>query len=257
LDPREPLRELEWRLRNAWTWSPRARSPRRARGEAFLSAFAGDAAVRLRELRGSFDLSRWPEACSRAELLEALWLLDVLDRCVLSSGPLAPGLDIGSKNWSYLPALVAGLPGPWTGVELDAHRRYWNLTTRRAVAERRAALFPGVRFAAGSVLAQRGEFGLVTWLLPFVRPRALRAWGLPARFFEPERLLGHAWERVARGGLLFVVNQGAAEAEAQERLFRGAGVPARPMGRLSSCFPAYRAERFGWLARKEPARARA
>lgn len=233
-----------------FSWSPPAPAPNAARGARSLDRLAGPAADRLRELRRGFDLSAWPRACRSAELLEALWLLDVLDRHVLAAAPHGPGLDIGSKNWSYLPALVAATPGNWLGVELAAHRRYWNLVTRRAVAERRARLFPSAEFRVGSLLEVTGPFGMVTWLLPFVFPGPHRKWGLPRDAFDPDGLLEHAWKCVDQGGILFVVNQGAQEAEEQERLFRAQGIAARPLGRIESVFPLYRKARFGWLARR-------
>ena len=117
-------------------------------------------------------------------------MLDLLDRH-LPALPAGPGLDVGAKNGVLLPALRAVWPHPWDLVELDAHRRYLDLSTRRAHGERLARAFPGCRYMAGSVEDITERYALVTWFLPFVHEGPLRAWGLPRRFFAPERLFRH------------------------------------------------------------------
>src|SRR5260221_13028876 len=120
---------------------------------------------------------------------------------------------------------MLSFPGAGRGVESDAHRRFGNLRTRRAIAEQRASVFAGCRYIAGDLRGLKGAFGFVSWILPFVRPAAQRAWGLPDRFFEPAELLRHAWARVAPGGALWVVNQEAEEAELQGNLFATLAIP--------------------------------
>ena len=89
-------------------------------------------------------------------------MLDVLDRYVDSPDSARPGLDIGCKNGCYLPGLQAWSGGRWDGVELDAHRRYWTLTTRRAHGEFVARSLPGCRYLAGNLLEVRGRYGFIT-----------------------------------------------------------------------------------------------
>lgn len=137
-------------------------------------------------------------------------------------------------------------------MELDAHRRYWTLSTRRAHGEWIARRLPGCRYLAANLLDLRGAYGFVTWFLPFIHEAPLRAWGLPSRFLQPVRPLEHARTLLAPGGRLLVVNQGEVEAERQERLFGEASIAARAIGRVESPFSSFRCPRFGWLAIAPP-----
>jgi hypothetical protein len=248
MGPRDLPRELAWRLRNAITLSPPAAKLSPLLNRVSSPRVPSDGAGRGAELAARYDVRPWPRICSPLDLRENLYLLDVLDR--YAGGPARPCLDIGSKNWSYLPALSAWSGSSWDGVELDAHRRYLNLSTRRAHAERMAAFFPGCRYRAGSLLDMAGRYGFITWLLPFVTEGPHLAWGLPRRFFQPRALLDHAWSLLEPGGRLFVANQGREEAAVQGGLFEQAGIPARPLGEITSTLSPFRKARYGWLAEK-------
>jgi len=253
MDSADLRRELIWRAKNALTLSPRVRK-RGVRSVArVVGRLSGEAQARHRELQSRHDLGQWARMCNPSEYIENLYILDICARYLRKVKKSGPCLDIGCKNWSYLPALVSFTGTPWDGVELDAHRRYWTMATRRAYAEAMAGPFPGCRYRPGSLLEQTGSYRLITWFLPFVGEAPLRAWGLPRRFFEPERLLAHAWHLLDHGGTLFVVNQGAQESNTQHRLFRQAGITATGIGVIDSVFSPYRKPRFGWLARKDGA----
>jgi hypothetical protein len=219
---RDRLDELTFQTRNllrwsapAWQWS--ARSFDRLNTERWSK----EGRARLAELRARHDLSAWPRLLSRPQLHDNLYMLDVLDRLVgaARAGKVTRGLDVGAKDGATLPARVVACPGTWDLVELDAHRRYLDLSTRRAHGERFARTFPGCRYLAGSVVTLPGPYDVITWFLPFVRLVALRRWGLPVRTFEPTRLLTHVVSLLAPGGTLLVVNQGDQERDAQARLF--------------------------------------
>ena len=101
---------------------------------------------RLRRLRARHTraMSMWPSVLTVNELHEAAYILDLLDEVgSVSERPDGPSLDVGSKNGSNLPAFAAFAPGRWDLVEVDAHRRYLSLSTRRAHGERVARAFPG------------------------------------------------------------------------------------------------------------------
>jgi SAM-dependent methyltransferase len=243
---------LSFRLRNtlrlsapAWRWPAR-------RFERALVGLDEAAQARAAELRERFDLEAWPRLLDVGALREALYTLDLLVQHLPSGATTTRGLDVGAKHGLTLPALVAARPGPWDLVELDAHRRYLDLSTRRAHGERMAGRFRGCRYLAGSVLHLHGPYDVVTWFLPFVHEGPLAAWGLPRRFFEPERLLRHVTGLVAPGGSLLVVNQGEAERDTQAALFEGLGVRARSIGRIESLLSPFQRPRFGFLWRRIP-----
>lgn len=241
-------RELDWQIRHRLTWSAPVRKRRMEPRAVFAAGLPDAAGARYGELDRLYPLSRWEPACTTDEFLESLCLLDLLDR-YLPSPPAGNSLDIGCKNWSYLPALHAWRPGPWDGVELDAHVRYFDLSTRRGRGEEMARSFPGCRYRACSLLDVRESYDLVTWFLPFVTPGPQLAWGLPQRFFAPAALLHHAWSRLLPGGILFVLNQNGDEALVQGRLLEECGIGAEGLGEISGPFREDE-QRHGWVARK-------
>lgn len=242
-------RWLAWRLRNAVTWSPPV-----IRRSQTLSALLRTLPPALRPaaqaLVARHASSQWVDACDAWSFRESLYVLDMLNRYAGSPDYPPPYLDIGCKNGGYLPGLQAWSGGSWHGVELDAHRRYWTLTTRRAHGEFVVRHLPGCRYIAGDLLELRGNYGFITWLLPFLHETPLRIWGLPRRFLKPLTLLAHAWTLLPPGGRLLVINQGEAEATLQGRLFREAGITAQALGLVESPLSPFQRPRFGWRADK-------
>ena len=214
--------------------------------DAVVDAKGLDRLRRLRTQHGD-AMARWPGILTSGELREAAYVLDLLlDVGVATPRPHGPSLDVGTKNGSNLPAFAAFAVGPWDLVEIDAHRRYASLSTRRAHGERIARAYPGCRYIAGSVTDIRGAYATVTWILPFVDPAPHVAWGLPTRLFEPERLLTHVRDLVAPGGTLIVVNQGEVERDLQGDLFHQCAMQARSHGKVRSPLTPFRRPRYAW-----------
>jgi hypothetical protein len=256
---RDLLAEVSFRLRNAVPWSAPAWKRSVRSFDRVIGMLSPEAQRRAEVLAADHDLERWPSLLTASELHENLYLLDVLVQHLPAAPVKAPGLDVGSKDGANLPALYAFAPRPWHLVELDAHRRYLDLSTRRAHGERMAAAFPGCRYFAGSVTALDGHYGVVLWFLPFVVEGALRAWGLPRRFFAPEALFRHVIARVAPGGVLLVLNQGEGERDAQRALFDGVGASPVELGLVDSPLSLFQRPRWGfrWVrprSWREPAR---
>lgn len=232
-------------MRSRLSWSLPAWKRRESRDE-LVRSLERDARRRFDELDGRFDLCRWPQLCSRIEWLESLYVLDLV-ATHLPRAPEGRRLDVGSKTAAYLPGLVAALGGAWDLVEVDAHRRYLWGSTRRVYGEAMAAAFEGCRYHAGDVRSLEGPWSAVTWLLPFVHPHALKAWGLPRTMFDPGALLRHVTDRVVRGGSLLVVNQGDIEAAAQRKLFDELELPVRELGRIDSPLSPFTKVRYGFV----------
>ncbi len=204
---------------------------------------------RLRRLRSRHGetMDRWPRLLTAVEMHEAAYVLDSLEAIGCApTGTSSPSLDVGSKNGSNLPAFAAFRPGPWDLVEIDAHRRYLTLATRRAHGERVARAYPGCRFVSGDVAALQGPYDLVTWILPFVDPGPHAAWGLPARLFDPARLLSRVTDLVEPGGTLVVVNQGEVERDLQGELFAAGGIGAASLGPIRTELSPFRRTRYAW-----------
>ena len=244
-------REVNWQLKRLLPFSPRI--PARIERDllALAETFESGQQERFQSLASTYELKTWPLGGEDKEIQWNLSVLDVLDQHVdPSSGP--PGsLDVGSRHWGYLPALVSFRPGPWLGVEVDGNQRYLNGNTRAQVARAHAERVDGATYRVGCVTEVQETFGLITWFLPFVTEEPMLCSGLPRRLYQPEALLEHVWSLVAEGGALMVTNLEEEEAQVQEELFRRASIPSRSLGPLQSVWPAYDKERYGWFARKE------
>jgi hypothetical protein len=255
-DLQDFLNDIAFRVRGGLRWSAPAWRWRRGSWARVRAGLDENARARAAELRGGVGadvIDGWGRHLDDRQLLENLYVLDLLERHL--PGARGPGLEVGAKNGAILPALVAAVPAPWDQVELDAHRRYLDLSTRRGHGERVARAHPGCRFVAGSVEDLQGQYGVVVWFLPFLFEEPLAAWGLPRRFFAPAALFAHVVARVAPGGTLFIANQGEAERDRQQQLFDELALTPQSLGRLESPLSPFRRPRFGfrWTA---PASAR-
>lgn len=208
----------------------------------------GAARARAETLAARYDLAPLLAVCGAVERAESLYVLDLLDQHGLAGdGVAGRGLDVGSKNGAYLPGLAAAWPGGWDAVEIDAHRRYWTLHTRRARGEAMAAALPGCAFHAADVRDLPGAWARLTWLLPFVTETPHRAWGLDRATFGPDGLLADVLGKLAPGGVMLLVNQGEEERDAQgELLAVHPDVRVEALGEVTSTLSPFRRTRYGW-----------
>ncbi len=170
-------------------------------------------------------------------VLEALEAL-VGGRRIVPTGDVSVRVvDVGSKNFSYAFALeryfrraTGGTRAPSVlGVELDGHVVYRDLRSRRDYAEAYAAQTenPDVRYLVADFCELEAEpFHVTTLFFPFVTRHALVRWGLPPRFFAPDRLLRRAAELTPRGHLI-VFSQTEDERDELVRLAEGIGLRVR------------------------------
>jgi hypothetical protein len=246
---RDLVADLRFRARSLLRWSPRPREASAVELSVLRGELSKEGRRRFDVLSRKYDLAALRLSQTLGSAREALWALDVLDTALPRALPAGRCLDVGAKNGALTPGLVTCLPRGWDLVELDAHRRYADLTTRRAHGAAVAARFVGCRYIAGDVLTLKGSYAAITWFLPFVVQAPLSAWGLPRRFFMPGRLLAHVTSLLAPGGALFIVNQGDAEAAAQRALLEEAAMPFEATGALPATLSPYARERFGFVVR--------
>jgi hypothetical protein len=246
--------ELAWQLKNTLRYSPVLKHKHTvAQPDALLRSLSPPQTQRLALLQPHYSLADWSLLCTTGEYVENLYLLDLLHQHLGTGKNRGAGLDIGCRNFSHLPALSAFIQGPWTGVELDAHARYWDGYTRRAYGEWMARQRQGSKYIADTLLHVEGSYQTIVWILPFVLPEALAYWGLPARYFQPRELLHKAWSLLDNNGMMLIVNQGEYEAEAQQLLFDQLHIEATALGAISSVFSPFKRTRFGWLVQKQSA----
>lgn len=162
-------------------------------------------------------------------------------------------LDIGSKNWAYVRGEYKFFKNhckalKLDGVEIDAYRLYSNLYSRYEAAQFYINGLEGVSYYADDLLNIKSRYDYIIWLLPFVTKYPLKRWGLPERFFMPEKLLKHAYEILEKQ--MLIVNQGKEEAEIQKALLDKLGIPYESPGIVSSKALEFKNARYGFLVTK-------
>jgi hypothetical protein len=234
---------LDWWLRNSLTWSPSAREPAEEKGEADARETHFMANYFLFSARQRMTNSRWQRNLAVLERLESASRSPALDKLLRQTGPLRI-LDIGSKNFDYVDALAGFFSRclshrdvQITGLEIDAHRRYTDLRTRRAWAEHYVSFVPSARYFAADLLNHTETYHAITWFFPFLTEFPLLKWGLPLSLFQPATLLAHAWSLLLPGGVLILVNQTDAELETQCKLLAELEAPFDPrQGRVTVAY---------------------
>jgi hypothetical protein len=257
-----------------------------------LFAENADAQAAEHRLLARYDLNALRQYSSRLRYLETLTYLHWLDYfhsqapevfqaawISFQSNSHAPDaarapeplrwLDVGAKNWAYAAAIPAFLAAQGVqairmdGVELDPHRRYADLQTRGQAAQAHIRDLPQAAYHEGDILAWQASAHIISHFLPFVFSDPHLAWGLPLGYFQPQAVLTHLLTLLPPQGVLIIVNQGPAEAEAQEALLKAAqattlegaaprvSIGYQNIGQLPSPFIEYRYPRYGWICWKQ------
>jgi hypothetical protein len=196
---------------------------------------------------------------------------DLLNDCLFKDHAIKEPLrwlDVGAKNWAYVPALNTFLKtfASWSpldepayelvGIELDAYRVYANLFSRYDYAMSFTQHMPQAQYLVGDVMVHRQQYHIISHFLPFVVPEPCLKWGLPLSCFQPQAMLNHVLSLLIPGGFLIIMNQGEWERDAQQALFDRLPETTREqltiqaIGQMPASFLEYTYPRFGWLVRK-------
>lgn len=231
-----PLRFFSFTLRNQLKWR-RGLPPLTQESKEGLFSYLSlspkkqkQAEKRHQELVDRYQLLPLKRLSLRQVYSDNLYLLDCLED--LLSGYLTDldffpstakknllALDIGCRNWDYVFALnqfLQNLPGSQSqphelhGIEVDAYGIYPNFYSRLdyALAFTRQTENPNVHYHVGDFL--KVPFPLVDVIFlfyPFLLPRPLLKWGLPLRFFQPQKIISKAVSLLQPGGMMIVFNQ--------------------------------------------------
>lgn len=238
---------LNWRLKNLLKISAPVFKFRIKSAYSLLKKLPKEASDRYGYLSLRYNTHTWFKVCNRKEFHESIYLLDLLDKYLPRKTYTGLSLDIGSKNWSYLPALAAYTGHDWVGIELDPYQRYLDMSTRYGRAKRMLKAYPESNYICGSLLEHKGQYNLITWILPFMEKGSLLKWGLPEHFFQPEELLKHTMELLDDEGILFIVNQNESDMLQQKILLDRLKIKYTFLGELNSCFTPFKRRRYGWL----------
>ena len=188
--------------------------------------------------------------------LENLYTYDILGQC-LNKQPsdCTKILDIGSKNWFYAKGeyhfFKSFVQNPCLdGVEIDAFRLYSNLYSRYETAKFYTKNLKNTNYIAGDLLSINDTYDYIIWFLPFVTIEPLKYWGLPEKYFMPEKLLYHAFSLLKNGGQMLIVNQGEKEAAVQKQLFEKLNIKYTEKGIVKSRFLEYKNDRYAFVINK-------
>lgn len=161
-------------------------------------------------------------------------------------------LDVGSMSFFYAPALAQfavsiSASAKLTGLEADPARLYQDFFRRKDYALYYVSLanrfeLAKTNYVAGDYLRWRvnSSYDLITCFFPFLFEDLSDRWGLPRRFFSPEKMF-YKLSQEARQILFF--HQGEEELTESLRLIKNIG------GNFE-----YKGSFFGepWLRRKNP-----
>ena len=188
--------------------------------------------------------------------LENLYTKDVLNQFLdKTSRKQAQVLDIGCKNWFYAKGeydYFANFAKDFIldGVELDAYRLYSNFYNRYEVAQSHIKDLKNVNYIVGNLLDINERYDYIIWFLPFVLKEPHKLWGLPEKYFYPEKLLKHAYNLLNNNGQMLIINQGDLEAETQKILFEKLNIKYSDLGEVTSKAFQYKHKRFAFIVKK-------
>ena len=99
------------------------------------------------------------------------------------------------------------------------------------------------------MLDLKEKYNYIVWFLPFVFIEPHKFWGLPKKYFYPEKLLEHAYSLLSENGQMLIINQGEEEAHAQENLLKKLQIPYLQLGEIKNNFFEYKHTRYGFLVK--------
>lgn len=164
-------------------------------------------------------------------------------------------LDIGCKNWEFAKGeheFFESFSSDFVldGVELDAHRLYCNFYSRYEVAKYYIKDLKRANYIVGNLLNLNKKYDYIIWFLPFVTLKPHKFWGLPEKYFYPEKLLAHAYSLLNDNGQMLIINQGLDEAKIQQEFFKKLEINFEFLGKIQNRFFKFRNDRFGYLIKK-------
>lgn len=177
-------------------------------------------------LLSKYNLQQYKNNSTIANYCQNLYILNLLDKYLfVNPKEKISILDIGSKNWYYVQSEYLYFSKYCSniqldGVEIDAYRLYANFYNRLEVAKYYIKGLSGVSYVPDNVMNITNKYDYIIWILPFVLISPHRYWGLPDKYFIPEKLFKHAYSLLNRGGKMFIINQGDQEVEVQKNIMK-------------------------------------
>jgi len=181
--------------------------------------------------------------------LTNLYYLDIFDKLLSPDKKNLSVLDIGSKNWNYAGSEYIFFKHftedlKLDGIELDAYRVCTNLYSRYEIAKFYTNGLNNANYIAGDFMEHNGQYDYIVWILPFITEYPHIRWGLPLKYFKPEKMLEHAFNLLNNNGKMLIINQGEGEYKIQKELNKKFGLNYDDIGEVSNTFCPFKNKRF-------------
>ena len=83
--------------------------------------------------------------------------------------------------------------------------------------------------------------------MPFVVIEPHKYWGLPEKYFYPEKMLKHAYNLLSENGQMLIINQGEEELGVQKELLKNLGIEYQDLDEIKNNHFEYKNKRYGVL----------
>ncbi len=200
-------------------------------------------------LDNTYDLGLLQNSAKRV-FLENIYFLKIFDRC-FSTGKNdnLSILDIGSKNWSYVKSEYLFFNSfkkdfILNGIELDSNRLNSNFYSRAEIAKFYSKGLKNTNYISGDLMEHKERYDYIIWILPFILEYPLIKWGLPMKYFKPEKMLLHAFNLLNKGGQMLIINQGQEEYKVQKELNTKLGLNFEYFGLIEDDFNLFKNKRY-------------
>ena len=212
---------------------------------------------RENQLLEKYNLIEFKNNSTKSNYFENLYYLDILDKYLkVEFQGILNVLDIGSKNWSYVKSEYFFFQKKCNklildGIELDSHRLYPNLYSRKEVANFHIKHLPNTTYIENDFLKNNKKYDYIIWILPFIKKYPHLKWGLPLEYFKPNEMLQHAYSSLNENGQILIINQGKEEFEIQKQLCKTLKINIREEHKIETTFKHFKMERYIINIKKE------
>lgn len=203
-----------------------------------------------------YPLNEYKNSINTKTYIQNIYMLSILDQYFPQENHESIKiLDLGAKNFVYLFALASFFSQQATdikikGIEIDANKLDANFYSRKEIANYYTAKVKNAEYVCEDFLNNQEKFDIIIWILPFLFKNPLLKWGLPLKFFCPEKMLTHAYESLDANGKIFIINQGEDEYLEQIRLCNNFGIKYELLGEIKSIFNPFEKQFFGLIIKK-------
>lgn len=184
----------------------------------------------------TYQLNQWKQYLPAEAYRRTLYTLEILEQFFEKSlacwkEKTLRILDIGAGDWSYAPAIYQFFKHKFTdeprmvymtGIEVDPYRvnqeGYSNVDYACSYIDPIASY---CTYLTEDILHYEPEahFNIALQFLPFVLRKAPLYWGLPLKYFQPEKQLSHTLNLLIENGYIFIANEIQEEFEDQQLIF--------------------------------------